>query len=314
MFSLLSNENAKIYKRVRTWILMAIIVVALVLVAVVISSHQPPASASWRPQVQAQIASLQQSSARVSKFGARAVVGTQALIKIDQYDLANNIDPNRITGWGFASTAQNLSPLLIAFILVIAGDVVAAEFASGTIKMLLTQTATRTRILLSKYIAVLLFALFATALMFVASVLIGWIFFGTAGATSPEVFMNAHATATQMPTVGYLLMMYGFLLIQAVMMITIAFMISTIFRSSALAITISLLAYLVGNTLVAALGSYSWDKLILFSDTNLAQFVVNGPTIQGLTLGFAIVTLIVYFVVMNALSWWVFVKRDVAYT
>jgi ABC-2 type transport system permease protein len=150
--------------------------------------------------------------------------------------------------------------------------------------------------------------------MFVASVLIGWIFFGTAGATSPEVFMNAHGTATQMPAVGYLLMMYGFLLIQAVMMITIAFMISTIFRSSALAITISLLAYLVGNTVVAALGSYSWDKLILFADTNLAQFVVKGPTVQGLTLGFAIVTLIAYFVVMNALSWWVFVKRDVAYT
>ncbi|MCY0869038.1 MAG: ABC transporter permease, partial [Firmicutes bacterium] len=288
--------------------------VALLLVAIVISSHQPAVSANWRPQVEAQIASLQQSSGHVAKFGARAVAGVQSEIKIDQYDLANNIDPNRTTGWGFASTVQNVSPLLIAFILVIAGDIVASEFASGTIKMLLTQTATRTRILLSKYIATLLFALFATALMFVASVLIGWIFFGTAGASSPEVFVNAHGVVTQMPTAGYLLMMYGFLLIQALMMITIAFMISSIFRSSALAITISLLAYLVGNTLVAALSSYSWDKLILFADTNLSQFVVNGPSIQGLTLGFAITVLVAYFVVMNVLSWLVFVKRDVAYT
>ncbi|MCL6446394.1 MAG: ABC transporter permease, partial [Alicyclobacillus sp.] len=160
----------------------------------------------------------------------------------------------------------------------------------------------------------LIFGLFATAVMFVCTVLVGWIFFGTSGAFLPHYFVNAHHSVQQMSSVAFLLMQYGFLLIQIVITATIAFMISAIFRSSALAITISLLAFVVGNTIVHALSSYHWVKYILFANTDLSQYVVNGPQIQGLTLGFSITMLIAYFVVMMALAWAVFLKRDVAYT
>jgi ABC-2 type transport system permease protein len=233
---------------------------------------------------------------------------------LNKYYIAHNISPNQVTGWSFATTAQNLSTLLIAFILVVAGDIVASEFSTGTIKMLLTQTATRTKILASKYLAMLLYGLFLTAVMFGFSLVIGWVFFGSAGAGEPHVYADAHGHIQQMGTALYLLMQYGFLLIQIVITATIAFMISAIFRSSALAITISLLCFLVGNTLVQVLSSYTWDKYILFANTDLSQFVEKGPVVHGLTLGFSITMLVIYFVVMMALSWLVFRKRDVAYT
>lgn len=314
MFSLIANENTKIYRRLRTWIMVGILLLAVVLVAVVLVTHQHAPGAHWKHTLMMQDAAMQKQLAQTKHMPKAAIQQMKDTIALNKYYIAHNIAPGQVTGWSFATTASNLSTILIAFILVVAGDIVASEFSTGTIKMLLTQPATRTKILVSKFFAMLLYGGFLTAVMLVFSVVIGWIFFGFGGAGLPHVYAGAHAQIHQMTTVWYLLMQYGFLFVQIIMMSTIAFMISTIFRSSALAITISLLAFLVGNTLVTLLAKYNWDKFILFSNTNLSQFVENGPTIHGLTLSFSIWMLIAYFVVMVALSWIVFRKRDVAYT
>lgn len=314
MFRLMRVENMKIYHRARTWIMMGILVIAILLVAIVMASQHHAGPANWKQALMTQTTQAQQQLHHASHMPAVEVSKLKAQIQINQYDIAHNINPGLTTGWDFVTTAQNLSTLLIAFIIVVGGDIVASEFSSGTIKMLLTQTATRTQVLTAKYLSMLLYSLFATVVMFVFSVLIGWVFFGTAGADTPHIYTNANHAVSQMSTISYLLMQYGFLLVQIVIMATIAFMISAIFRSSALALTISLLAFLVGRTLVQALSRYSWVKYILFANTDLSQFVVGGPTISGLTLGFSITVLVVYFVVMNVLAWRFFVKRDVAYT
>lgn len=314
MFNLIRNENMKIYRRSRTWVMMVLLVIVIALVAIVMVTHQPAPGSNWKQNMIVQTDQLQQEIAHTRHMPAREIARLQAKIKVNQYDIVHNMNPSQTTGWGFAATAENIAPVLIAFILVVAGDSVASEFSSGTIKMLLTQPATRAHILLAKYLALLMYSLFATIFMFVCSVLLGWIFFGIAGAGAPEVYLDAHQTIQQMSVLSYVLMQYGFLWIQIVMTATIAFMISAIFRSSALAITISLLAFLIGSTVVSALSSYSWVKYILFANTDLSQFVVNGPSIQGLTLGFSISILVAYFIVMNILAWVFFVKRDVAYT
>ncbi|GMA50680.1 hypothetical protein GCM10025857_20370 [Alicyclobacillus contaminans] len=313
MFKLLSNENMKIYRRLRTWILLGIILLATVLVAVVIRTHEQE-NPNWKQTLIAQNADLQQSLQHDQQLPPESRQHMQSTIQMNQYYIDHNLNPTRMTGWKFATTAESLSALLIAFIVVVAGDIVASEFSTGTIKMLLTQTATRTQILLSKYVAALLHALFMTAAMLVFSLLCGWIVFGMAGAGEPQFFTDGQGHMHQMPVAGYLFMHYGFLFIEVIFTATIAFMVSAIFRSSTLAITLSVLAFFVGNTLVAALSRYSWVKYILFANTDLSRYVEGGPPVAGMTLGFSIIMLIIYFVVMNLLAWYIFTKRDVALT
>jgi len=312
---LIANENMKIYRRIRTWILFAVLAAALVLMAVIMHNNQNSSNPDWKQTLVQEDVGIQKTlSQDTSHMPAAAVQQLQQTLQLNEYYIAHNIDPNLTTGWNFASTAEGLSALLLAFIVVIAGDIVASEFSTGTIKMLLTQTATRSKILLSKYLALMIYALVMTLFMFVFSIVVGWIFFGFSGAGVPSFYTDAHSHIQHMSTVLYLLMNYGFLFIRIVMTATIAFMISTIFRSSTLAITISILAFLVGNTLVGALSSFSWVKYILFANMDLSQYVQGGPRIQGMTLGFSIVMLLLYFIVMNTLSWFIFIKRDVAYT
>lgn len=304
----------KIYRRLRTWIMVALILVAVVLVAWVMHVHQH-VDANWKQGLMIQVDALQKQLNQPNKhMPAVAIANLKQQLTMDKYYIAHNINPSLTTGLKFASTAVNLSTLVIAFILVVAGDIVASEFSTGTIKMLLTQTATRTKILASKYIVAILYGLFMMFALLVFSYAVGGLFFGFGGAGQSNFYPGANLEVKSMSMFAYWLMQYGFLVIQMIMTVTIAFMISAIFRSSALAITISLLAFIVGSTIVGALSSFGWVKYILFANTNLTQYVVGGPQFKGMTLGFSITMLIVYFVVMSVLSWIVFVKRDVAYT
>lgn len=315
MFKLIGNENVKIYRRSRTWIMMGLLILAIVVMAVVIFNQQKVAPGNWQQALITQTTQVQQQIQHAPPhMSVQKIAQLKSQVLINQYDLSHNINPGQTTGWGFATTAQSLSSLLIAFLLVVAGDIVAGEFSTGTIKMLLTQTATRTQILSAKYISMLLFSLFSTAVMIVFSVLVGWAFFGTAGAGAPHVYVDTHQVVQQTSVISYLMMQYGFLLVKIVVVATMAFMISTIFRSSALAIVISLLTFLLGGHVMQELSKYSWAKYILLANTDLSQFVVNGPVIPGLTLGFSITMLVAYFIVMIGLACRSFVKRDVAFT
>ena len=312
MINLITNETLKIYLRGRTWILWGLLLVAIGLVAWSTLSAQPHAGA-WRPQLTSTITALQTTLAHSQHLPRTAAAQLREQLISDRYALRHNLNPFRTDAWKFATTAESLNVLAMALILVIAGDIVASEFTSGTIKMLLTQTETRTRILASKYIAALLFGLATTILLCLFSIVIGAVVFGVQGAAAPTLYVNPSGHVEQMGVFSYLLMTYGFFLVEMVVTATIAFMLSTIFRSSALAITVAILTFLVGSTLVQALSRYAWVKYVLFANTNLTQYVVGGPHIAGMTLGFSIVMLIVYFVAMAGLSWLIFGRRDVSY-
>jgi ABC-2 type transport system permease protein len=69
---------------------------------------------------------------------------------------------------------------------------------------------------------------------------------------------------------------------------------------------------LLGTSLTQFLTQYSWSKYILFANTDLTQHIEGRPFFEDMTMTFSVTVLIVYFVMINALSWGIFKKRDVA--
>src|SRR5690606_35934875 len=88
-----------------------------------------------------------------------------------EYRLEHDIRPEHGTMWGGILGAAGLVYVVTLFTIIVAGDSLAGEFATGTIKLLLIRPANRTKILLSKYFASLLFGLLLLAVLFVVSVL-----------------------------------------------------------------------------------------------------------------------------------------------
>lgn len=201
----------------------------------------------------------------------------------------------------FVANSANLLAYITIASVVIAGGIVASEFSWGTIKLLLIRPVSRTKILLSKYAALLLYALLLIIVTWVSSSILGLLFFGV-----------SHEPQT---TIGAILKNYGLLSVDLLMTITFAFMISTVFRSQALAIALSFIIMFFSTTIVQILAGleYSWGKYILFANTDLRQHLEGGYTIfEGTSLGFSVAVLIAYFVLFHLISLYVFRKRDVS--
>ncbi len=247
---MIKNENMKIYRRPRTWIMIGIIVAFIGFMAFVMSS-----------------------------FGGGMLTAEATVLDL------------------MLMSASFISFVAI-FSVIVAGDIVSSEFGWGTIKLLLIRPINRSKVLLAKYIAVILFSILLLVALFLASLLFGLIFFGWGESTISFIDI---------------LVEYAYGIPELIITFTIAFMISAVFRSSALAIGLSIFLMTVGvNLIVMLLSRYDWAKYILYLNTDLVQYREGmQPYIEGMTMGFSITMLVLYYVLFMGLSWFFFNKRDV---
>lgn len=205
-------------------------------------------------------------------------------------------------------SSQVLYFLITIFTVVKASESVAGEFTWGTIKLLLIRPWGRGTILLSKYVSTVLFALLFLAIGFVISFVMSVLFFGYSssgsgmpGGDSPWLYM---------------LKFYGLLFISLIAVVTFGFMMSSAFRSSSLAIGLSMFLLLSGQIMgsLFALTNKAWVKYIMFLHLDLTTYLNGGFPVPGqeTTLGFSIAVLAGYIILFNIISWSVFMKRDVA--
>lgn len=235
-----------------------------------------------------------------------------AQIEKNNYYLEQDIQPVSYGAWQFVMENEMLLSVVSLLTIIVAAGIVANEFRWGTIKLLLIRPITRTKILLSKYITVLLFALFTLVFVLVFSWIIGALFFGIEG-IDPKVVLDQGDGLAYVSVINEIITGYGYKLVNLVMMATFAFMISSVFRNSTIAIGLAIFLMMAGNQIVLFFAERSWSKYILFANTDLSQYA-NGNTslIEGMSLGFSITVLLVYYAVFLLLSWLFFTKRDVA--
>lgn len=252
---LVQNENMKIYRRLRTWIMFAILVLLTAL------------------------------------FGLLFYLGSSS---------------SPLGAWDAVDQLSFLYFLVSIFSVVVAADIVAAEFTWGTIKLLLVRPWTRTKILVSKLLAVLLFTLAMTAVYLLANMAVSFLLF-------PDIQSGVFPKGSGGPF-GYIMedLLYNYI---DLLVITIfSFMVSTVFRTSGLAIGLSMFILFAGNifTMLFHPTRYAWAKYMLFVNMDLGQYRGGQVGPAGMTLGFSAAVLTGYVLAFLLIAWFVFKKRDVA--
>ncbi len=224
--------------------------------------------------------------------------------------LVTDTDPNN---WTMMLNETGILLVIVTIFTVVASaDSVAGEFTSGTIKLLLIRPWSRSKILLSKYISLLLLALFMAVVVFVLTLVVNILFFGYD--SSPDVVSKVLHVQRDLPVIGYMILYYFYEFVSLIITVTLAFMLSTVFRSGGLAIGLSLFVLLAGGTVSGLLSmlDYGWVNYILFLNMNLSTYLNGTPIKEGMTMGFSVAVLAVYYVVFIAVTWLIFNKRDVA--
>ncbi|BFT75430.1 ABC transporter permease [Paenibacillus sp. P36] len=310
MLNLIQNEQMKIYRRLRTWILGLLLIVIVVLAGLV---YHPGTDAGdqWKVSA-ADTIEHNKKELENNDLPDKFKQEMKEEIALQQYMLDHNFPPTENTLWGGVSRASGIILVVTLFTVIIAGDMVAGEFTWGTIKLLLIRPASRAKILLSKYITTLLFAVTLLIVLFITALIVNGFLYGFQNLGIPHLKVDAGGQVHEGSMLVFTLATYGLKLIELVMIVTLAFMISTVFRSASLAIGISIFIMFAGQIITMLLLRYSWGKYFLFANTDLTPYLKGQPLAEDMTLGFSIVVLVVYYLLFILLSWEIFRRRDVA--
>jgi ABC-2 type transport system permease protein len=238
-----------------------------------------------------------------------------------QYHLDRDINPEAISGplfvRGFANAASYLLLPLLA--IVFASDVVSAEFAGGTIKLLLTRPVGRARVLASKLaalmLAITLTVLFGAAVAYV----FGGLAYGYRGWEAPVLTGFRVAGDRLDPAVVRSIVLwketilaYGLAWFAALCVGALALLTSVLLRSTAAAMGTMLAALIAGTILPRLAPSWEAQKFLFVTNLPLPDYYSGSPPpIPGLTVGFGAAVLAVWAAAALVAAFAVFVRRDV---
>lgn len=317
MLNLVYNEWIKIFKRAGSYVMIGLIILGVIGSGALTKYYEGKVDTGskkdWKTEVTAQIKADEQQIKDMPTTAASAKKFYEKNIEINKYRLTHNMAPSdQSSGFSFIKDNTMFISFVGLFTIIIAAGIVASEFSWGTIKLLLIRPLKRSKILLSKYLTVIVFGIFMLAILFVTSAIVGFVLFGSGSGDNVHLaYTDGHVVEQNM--LWYLIKTYLLSSIDVIMLITMAFMISAVFRNSSLAIGISVFLLLMGGNITQLLASkFDWAKFILFANTNLMQYFDGIPLVEGMTLGFSLIMLLVYFIIFIVLAFGVFMKRDVA--
>ncbi|MBO0994388.1 ABC transporter permease [Bacillus sp. SD088] len=310
MFGLIQNEMMKIVNRKLTWIILFLLIVITIGSFVMNKINEAPVS-DWQNE-QLELIERYKGQLEIDGLSPQMYVDTENKLQIAEYRLENNIAPIKENPWSALLQFSGLIELVIIFAIVIAADVVSREYTSGTIKLLLIRPHSRSKILFSKYISVALFALGMLALLIMTGYGVNAIFYGFGNLNTSDLFLNADGKVTEINVPMQAIKMYSLSFLPILSYVTLSFAISTILRNSALAVGISLFIMIVGNSMIEATAYLSWLKYLPFANSDISLYIFHLPARPEMTLGFSLSVLLIYILVLAALSWIIFKKRDTA--
>ncbi|WP_226585499.1 ABC transporter permease [Halobacillus litoralis] len=308
---LVRNEWMKLLNQKATWIMAAILVLLVIASGVLFkiddtaTGVDAPTGDNWKQELQEQNEQLQKQEVGDIQYpGYRNV-------EENQYRIENDIKPTSYNAWDFVRQSRVFVALVSLFTIIVAAGITANEFRWGTIKLLLIRPISRSKILFAKYVSVLTYAWAMLVVLFVLSFIVGISLFGLDGMT--EVYVYAQDGVYQQADIfSFTVSQYVLSSVELIMMATFAFMIAAVFRNTSLAIGLSIFLMMAGSSIVVFFMNKDWAKYILFANTDLNQFIEGTPMFSGITIGFSITILAVYYIVFMVVSWVFFTKRDVA--
>lgn len=310
MSGLIANESMKIYSRKLTQILL-LLLVAITIGASIMGKINTTEPADWRAET-TQLVEQYRERLKITELSPTLRADAENKLKIAEYRLENDVPAPAGNPWSVLLTFSGLVEMVMVFAIVVSADMVAGEYTAGTMKLLLIRPYSRTKILLSKFIAVSLFAL----AMLVILVLCGYgtnaLFYGLGDVRTTDLFLSQQGQIAQQNVLAQVIKMYGLSIFPVMGYVTLAFAVSTVLRNSALAVGISLFIMIVGNSMIEATAKMEWLKYLPFANSDISLYIFHLPARPEMTLGFSISVLLAYIAALAVISWAVFRKRDVS--
>jgi ABC-2 type transport system permease protein len=332
LFSLIENEVIKMISKQRLMFVLAILVVLISVFAYGQSQTLARTKAQlsqrmgvtvtddWRKLADQQLIDMKNrldSPYMDEKSKSSSRVRMEQL----QYNLDQNINPLEQSAAKFTTKFMEQAIFLFLPLLVImlAADMVSGESSSGTIKLLLVRNVPRWKILLSKYLTLIILEVMVVFFAFVLSAIISGFFFGFGGwlapvATGFKVLAGKldSSSVLNVPQWQYSLMVYSLAFYVAVVVGSISFMISILVKSTAASIGIIMSTLVAGNFLSFFLSDWKITRYMFMVHLRLTDYLSGSfQLIEGMNMLFSITVLLGWVIASIIISFVYFTKQDI---
>jgi len=308
--NLLINENIKLIKRKTIWVMLSIIV-SITIISLAATIHTTSkTSDNWKADLKSEIVESEKTYTTLKSELGKPVL--EKNIKIMKYQISHNIPPlNDNSMLGFTESTLDFSIIITLFIIIIASSIVSIEYKWGTLKFLFLRPVEKWKILTSKFLIVILYGFFMLFFLTIISMLFGAFAFGIHDLPSQYVLMKNNTIYT-VPMITHFLQLLGAKIVNIIMISAIAIMISTLTKNNTLAIVLSIVIEISGSLISSILATFfnqGITKYFFFTNTDLYQYVEDTPKIEGMTIEFSIIVLLIYFIFFISISLFSFYKR-----
>lgn len=318
------NEAEKLYRRRRITVLILILIVLIPIFVYgqfrqVNMMIERLGTEDWHIAMQKQIVDQQNrlNSARIPDEWRNSI---KMQIEQSQYYLEHDINPNAPGAPTFVREfmGNGINMFIPLLVLIVSIDLISGERADGTIKLLLSRPIRRWKILLAKYVTLLLFSSLIVLLVGIVSYLVAGVVFGYTGWTMPILtgFISGQEGLDMsfvhlLPQWQYILMAYGLGWFVSVVVGTIAFMVSVLVRSTPTGMGVMLAALITGNILANYASSWPQAKYVFSVNLRLTDYLAGRmPPVEGMTLGFSLLNLSVWALAALIVAFTVFTRQD----
>jgi ABC-2 type transport system permease protein len=323
---LVYNEAEKIYRKKRV-LVIALILLVLIPIFVYAQYRQVETTikrlgtSDWKVALQQQIVDTQ-NRLNNSRLPEEWRQWLKVRVEQQQYYLDNDINPNAPGAPTFVRVfiEQGIMLFIPLLVMIVAIDIVSGERSDGTIKMLLTRPVRRWKVLLSKYVTMLLFVSFILLLVGIIAYVLSGLVFGYAGWNLPILtgfVTDGDSLNTNyvhlIPQWKYILMAYGLAWFVAVVVGTISFMVSVLIRNTPAGMGVMLAALIAGEILSSFATSWEGAKYIFSVNLSLTDYLSGElPALKGLSMSFSLLNLTVWGGVALIIAFFVFTRQDIS--
>jgi ABC-2 type transport system permease protein len=311
LLKLIQNEWMKLWHKKGTWAMVAMLILVILVPAGITKYYEvkSPTEGSWQDIEQEAIQSYKERLAG-EDLTEEDKAYFQEQMAISEYRLANDAPSQKDSSLvSFMSFTSGMLTLVTLFTVITAASIVSSEFSTGTIKMLLTRPMSRAKVLTSKLLTTFLFGLLLYVVNVVVSALVGLVLFGMGTGVELEIVNEQVVEKGVWGDLAYHYLLSGG---DFVMSTLFAFLIGSVFRSSSLAIGLTMFLSFTGGMIVMFLSRYDIVKYIWLTHSDLTQYEHGGGSIiADVTMPFSLTVLAIYALVFLVISYSTFMKRDV---
>ncbi|KAA0565821.1 ABC transporter permease subunit [Bacillus sp. CH30_1T] len=339
MFKLVKNEWYKNFFRIRNYVSLLFILffsIITVLLPTFFSSQYTTGSYdkdNWKEEVRGELTALDKKYSEADKKHESKLQSdpesmevmilesekneiTEEINRLNYY-LEQNIMPvsNNNLYDNLLSVTQ-MTGLITVLITVVAVSLIADEFSSGTIKLLLIRSVSRFKILLSKLITMILYILFYTASAILFTLVISLLM---SDINSSSSYVFSKGIHNFMHENFYVLFAQNIVtqLFSIMMVSLIAFSLTVIFISKSVTLPLSLAIYFMAGPMTMFLSQYTdLTRYLWFANWDFKQFLLpfkhtQGPLIEGMTLTSSLLINVLYCIPLLLITFYFFQKKEI---